>query len=83
MRVALTPKVDETYKLKADFGSGPGALSAGVTAKVVGIYEPGTPGLGASAEDTVSAELTDADGALRILALPVSQWQELFSKVSK
>lgn len=81
--MAVTPKVADTFKLSADFGSGPGSMSAGATVTVEGIYEPGTPGLGASHEDTVVSKFVDDDGANRLIALPVSQFRELFVKAGK
>lgn len=81
--MALTiPKANETWKLTTDHGVGPGYVAAGAAVKVTGVHAPGTPGLGYSEEDTVVAEYLDVDGALRILALPVTGFTSLLKKVS-
>lgn len=75
------PAQGDVFSLSADFGAGPGAMSLGQLVKVTGVHAPGTPGLGYSAEDTVTADFTDVDNSPRTLALPLSEFAARFAKV--
>lgn len=68
-----------TWRFSVDHGVGPGFVPAGAEVTVTGVYPPGTPGLGASDEDTVLVDYDRSDQAAQSLALPTS----LFSKLCK
>jgi hypothetical protein len=78
----FAPAADDSYKLAEDFGVGPGAVPAGQVVVVTGVYPPGTPGLGVSVEDMVTADFVDIDHSPRTLALPVSEFTARFKKVA-
>jgi hypothetical protein len=80
--MAPKPKAGETWQLKDDFGTGPGHMTAGTDVTVSGIHPPGTPGLGFSETDIVTAEFTDAANATRVVALPVPDFVARFKRVS-
>jgi len=75
-------KVDEKYRLTEDWGQGPGYLLAGTEVTVDGIHEPGTPGLGLTEHDTVTATYVMPDGAVRTIALPEPEFSTRFKKVA-
>ena len=79
---AKNPAVGDQYRLKRDFGDGPGYLHAGTVVTVTGIHPPGTPGLGLVDKDTVTAEFKTMEGAVRTIALTVPEFTELFQKVA-
>jgi hypothetical protein len=84
--------VGQRYTASGDVGEGPGAIPAGAAVVVTAIVAAGTPGVGASAEDTVVADYAYTDHALdpetgsmveatvtRALALPASIFAGCFA----
>jgi hypothetical protein len=78
--MAISPGA--TYRLKNDFGVGPGSLPAGSDVTVTGIHPPGTAGLGQISEDTVTANYAKPEGGIQTIALGVSDFAERFRKVA-
>lgn len=70
------------YELAEDFGIGPGTVTSGQRVMVTGVYPPGTPGLGLSDEDVVTADFVDIDGSPRTLGLPLSEFSARFKAVA-
>lgn len=70
------------FKLSEDWGIDNGAIPAGVTATVTGVHPPGTPGLGYSETDTVTADIAEVDGSVRTIALGVGEFNQRFAKAS-
>ena len=82
MAGSKAPALGQVFKLAEDWGIDNGALPAGVTATVTGVYPPGTPGLGYSEADTVTADVEGVDGAVRTIALGVAEFTTRFTKAS-
>ncbi|MGW0060366.1 hypothetical protein ACWDTT_10610 [Streptosporangium sandarakinum] len=74
--------VGAQYRLRTDFGTGPGMVPAGAVVTVLGIYPPGTPGVGAIDEDTVLCSYHNAYGSTQHLALGVTLFASMFEEVS-
>lgn len=47
---------DGWYELTSDYGEGVGMIPAGTRVRVVGVYAPGTPGVGAADSDSPIAQ---------------------------
>lgn len=73
---------ESTWKLVKDFGSGNGYVPAGSEVSVIGVYPPGTPGVGMSDEDTVLASYARPDADPQTIAVPVSMFTTLCKAVS-
>lgn len=82
MAALKAPGEGQVFKLKDDWGIDNGALSAGVQATVTGIHPPGTPGLGYSEVDTVTADIEQVDGPPRTIALSVAEFHQRFQKAA-
>ncbi|MFI6512984.1 hypothetical protein ACIBCT_35745 [Streptosporangium sp. NPDC050855] len=76
------PAEGESWQLIDDWGVGPGMLLAGAEVTVLGIYPPGTPGIGYSEHDSAVCQHTGLDGNTRFLALAVPDFIIMFRKVS-
>ncbi|TKK84703.1 hypothetical protein FDA94_29250 [Herbidospora galbida] len=77
----VPPAEGDVYELQADFGIGAGSLTAGQQVTVTGVHPPGTPGLGVSNDDQVTADFPEAAGNIRTIALDVPSFYAQFSKV--
>lgn len=76
------PTAGAVYRLKADYGVGPGHLPAGADVTVVGVYPPGTAGLGASDEDVVLAQYERPGAPPQTVAISKSRFVSLTRAVS-
>lgn len=72
-------KPKSRWNLINDFGTGNGHVPAGSALEVIGVYPPGTPGIGESNEDVVLAAYARPGAAPQTIAVPAS----VFSKICK
>ena len=75
-------KTNSVWRLVRDYGTGNGYVPANSELTVIGVYPPGTPGIGASDEDVVLADYDRPGTAPQTLAVPVSMFSDICKAVS-
>lgn len=76
------PEVGAVYSFNEDFGTGTGLIPAGAQITVLGLYGPGTPGLGYCDCFQVLGEF-QYFGSTRYMAMPVDDFLARTTKVGE